>query len=95
MNLMAAGISILIVALVLPSFNQLTGRNLTMSLFGEPFFWAGLTVLFLAGALTSGLYPAFILSSFRPVEVIKGKFASSGKGYLLKKDPCCVSIHCL
>ncbi len=84
-NLVAAGISILIVALVLPSFNQLTGRNLTMSLFGESFFWAGLSILFLIGALLSGLYPAFILSSFKPVEVIKGKFSNSGKGYLLRK----------
>lgn len=85
MNILAAAISILIVAIVLPSFNQLTGRNLTMSLFGEPLFWAGLSALFLTGALLSGLYPAFILSSFKPVAVLKGKFSDSGKGYLLRK----------
>jgi len=85
MNILAAAISILIVALVLPSFNQLTGRNLTMSIFGEPMFWAGLSVLFFTGAILSGLYPAFILSSFKPVEVLKGKFSDSGKGYLLRK----------
>ncbi len=85
MNLLAAGISILIVALVLPYFNRLTGRNLSMSLFAEPFFWAGLSALFLTGAILSGLYPAFILSSFRPVEVLKGKFSGSGHGYLLRK----------
>jgi putative ABC transport system permease protein len=85
MNILAAAISILIVALVLPSFNHLTGRNLTMSLFGEPLFWAGLSALFLTGALLSGLYPAFVLSSFRPVEVLKGKFSNSGTGFLLRK----------
>jgi putative ABC transport system permease protein len=85
MNIMAAGVSILIVALVLPYFNQLTGRNLSMSLFGDPFFWAGLSALFLAGAMLSGLYPAFILSSFKPVEVLKGKFGNSGRGYFLRK----------
>lgn len=85
MNLLAAGVSILIVALVLPSFNQLTGRNLSMSLFGEPLFWAGLSILFLAGALLSGLYPAFVLSSFKAVEVVKGKFSTSGYGYVLRK----------
>ncbi|MCK5464024.1 MAG: hypothetical protein KAI95_13450, partial [Bacteroidales bacterium] len=58
--------------------------NLSMSLFGEPFFWAGLSVLFLAGALLSGLYPAFVLSSFKAVEVVKGKFSSSGHGYVLR-----------
>ena len=85
MNLVAAAISILIVALVLPSFNQLTGRFLTMSLFTEPFFWAGLSALFLVGAVLSGLYPAFVLSSFLPVEVLKGKFSDSGQGYVLRK----------
>ncbi len=85
MNILAAIVSVLIVAVVLPSFNQLTGRNLTMALFVEPLFWAGLTSLFIIGALLSGLYPAFILSSFKPVEVLKGKFSASGKGYLLRK----------
>ena len=85
MNLLAAGISILIVALILPYFNQLTGRNLSISLFGEPFFWVGLSILFLTGALLSGLYPAFVLSSFKAVEVVKGKFSTSGHGYLLRK----------
>ncbi len=85
MNILAAAISIFIVPLVLPSFNHLTGRTLTMSLFAEPLFWAGLSALFLAGALLSGLYPAFILSSFKPVDVLKGKFSDSGHGYLLRK----------
>ena len=85
MNLVAAVISILIVALVLPFFNNLTGRHLSMTLFTETLFWAGLSVLFLVGALLSGLYPAFILSSFRPVEVLKGKFSDSGQGSILRK----------
>jgi putative ABC transport system permease protein len=85
MNLLAAGISILLVALILPYFNQLTGRTLSMSLFAEPFFWAGLSILFLAGALLSGIYPAFVLSSFKAVEVVKGKFSTSGHGYILRK----------
>ena len=85
MNLIAAGFSILIVAVVLPWFNRLTGRSLTMLLFTEPFFWAGLTALFLAGSLLSGLYPAFILSAFKPVLVLKGKFSNSGQGFLLRK----------
>jgi putative ABC transport system permease protein len=85
MNLLAAGISILLVALILPYFNQLTGRNLSMSLFAEPLFWVVLSILFLAGALLSGIYPAFVLSSFKAVEVVKGKFSTSGHGYMLRK----------
>jgi len=85
MNILAAGISLLIVALSLPYFNQLTERSLSLSLFGEPLFWIGLVALFLFGAIMAGLYPAFVLSSFKPVLVLKGKFSDHGKGFLMRK----------
>jgi len=85
MNILAAGISLLIVALFLPYFNQLTERSLSLSLFGEPQFWAGLVALFLFGAFMAGLYPAFVLSSFKPVLVLKGKFSENGRGFLMRK----------
>jgi putative ABC transport system permease protein len=85
MNILAAGISLLIVALFLPYFNQLTGRSLSLSLFGEPLFWSGLVLLFLFGSFMAGLYPAFVLSSFKPVLVLKGKFSANGKGFLMRK----------
>jgi putative ABC transport system permease protein len=44
-----------------------------------------LAALILLGAVLSGLYPAFVLSSFRPVEVLKGKFGNSDKGVWLRK----------
>lgn len=85
MNLLAAGISLMIVAISLPYFNQLTGRALSLTLFQDPLFWAGLTALFLMGALLAGLYPAFVLSSFKPVQVLKGKFSEHGRGFLMRK----------
>ncbi len=85
MNILAAGISLVIVAVFLPYFNQLTERSLSLSLFGEPMFWTGLILLFLFGAFMAGLYPAFILSSFKPVEVLKGKFSDHGRGFLMRK----------
>ncbi len=85
MNILAAGISLLLVALFLPYFNQLTDRSLSLSLFGEPLFWTGLVVLFLFGAFMAGLYPAFVLSSFKPVLVLKGKFSDNGRGFLMRK----------
>lgn len=85
MNILAAGISLIIVALFLPYFNQLTERTLSLSLFGEPLFWTGLVALFLFGAFMAGLYPAFVLSSFKPVLVLKGKFSDHGKGFLMRK----------
>ncbi len=85
MNILAAGISLVIVAFFLPYFNQLTERSLSLSLFGEPLFWSGLVALFLFGAFMAGLYPAFVLSSFKPVLVLKGKFSDHGKGFLMRK----------
>jgi len=85
MNILAAGISLLIVALFLPYFNQLTERSLSLSLFRESVFWAGLVAIFLFGAFMAGLYPAFVLSSFKPVLVLKGKFSDHGNGFLMRK----------
>jgi putative ABC transport system permease protein len=85
MNILAAGISLVIVALFLPYFNHLTDRTLSLSLLGEPLFWGGLVVLFLFGAFMAGLYPAFVLSSFKPMLVLKGKFSENGRGFLMRK----------
>jgi len=64
-------ISVLLVYALMPSFNHLTGKTMAFSLLG------GNTLLFLAGlilvvGLTAGFYPAFVLASFDPVEVLKG-----------------------
>ncbi len=85
LNIIAAILSAVIVVSVLPYFNRLTGRSLSIGLFSQTHFWIELVVLFLIGAILSGLYPALVLSSFKPVEAIKGKFSSSGTGFLLRK----------
>ncbi len=85
MNILAASISLVIVVLFLPYFNQLTERDLSLSLLGEPLFWAGLSAIFLIGAFLAGLYPAFVLSSFKPVLVLKGKYSDHGRGFLMRK----------
>jgi putative ABC transport system permease protein len=76
-------ISFLLSLLLQPYFYQLTGK--TLSLFSSPFllcFLAGTT--FLLGIL-SGIYPAIILSGFKPAGILKGSFKSSEKGLLLRK----------
>ncbi|MBZ5856835.1 ABC transporter permease [Flavihumibacter profundi] len=66
-------ISILLVMLVLPYFNELADKKLAV-LWLNPFFWlmGFLTCLFTG--LVAGSYPALYLSSFQPVKVLKGTF---------------------
>ena len=71
--LIAGIIAIGIVQLSLPGFNHLTEKKLSIQ-FGNPWFWVvGLTFILFTGLL-AGSYPAFFLSSFQPVKVLKGTF---------------------
>ncbi|MBX7127026.1 MAG: ABC transporter permease [Cyclobacteriaceae bacterium] len=63
-------------ALVLPSFNLLTGKSLDLSVLSEPAFMG--VALLVAGVIgaVAGSYPAFYLTAFQPSEVLKGKLRS-------------------
>ncbi len=64
-------ISLVIVQLCLPAFNQLTGKNLIIDFF-NPVSLLGFIGFILFTGLLAGSYPAFLLSGFRPVKVLKG-----------------------
>ncbi len=85
LNVVAVALSVVFAFLLTGWFSGLTGRELGYSLFQLPAFWLILLAITLSGALLSGLYPAFVLSSFRPVEVLKGKFKNSDRGVWLRK----------
>src|SRR5882724_5166610 len=63
--------SVLLVQLALPAFNALTKDKISMP-FSNIFFWIIMLVSLLATALLAGSRPAFYLSSFNPVKVLKG-----------------------
>jgi len=78
--IIAAGL----VYLILPFFNQLSGKAFTMNnLLTGPniLLFSGLA---LGTGLLAGCYPAFVLASFRPVQVLKGKLQSSQYGLFLR-----------
>jgi putative ABC transport system permease protein len=85
-NLVSMLVALLAVAVALPWFNGLSGLNLTFGYLARPWFLLLMAVLWLAGTLLSGFYPAWVLSSFRPVAVLKGKLTNSLKGIALRKS---------
>ncbi len=68
-----------------PVLNELAGLNLTDALWTSPGFWLALFGLFCATSLLAGLYPALLLSSFRPVTTLKGKVSRAASGAWLRR----------
>ena len=71
--------AIVIAGLLLPYFNQLAGKEIHSSSLFQPFMLLSLVVLMLVVGLLAGSYPAFFLSSFKPIDVLKGKLANGFK----------------
>jgi putative ABC transport system permease protein len=85
LNAAAIFIAIVLVILLTPWFSELTGRELDYLLFRQSMFWVWMSVLIIGGAFFSGLYPAFVLSGYKPVEVLKGRFKNTGQGVIFRK----------
>ncbi|HOY18123.1 MAG TPA: ABC transporter permease [Haliscomenobacter sp.] len=85
LNGLGVGFALIILSLALPLFNQLSGLHLTIALLAEAKFWLPLLGLFLLGTFFSGLYPAFVLSAYTPVAVLKGRMVNTKQGALLRK----------
>ncbi|HTD98249.1 MAG TPA: ABC transporter permease [Mucilaginibacter sp.] len=85
-TVLASVIAIIIVLLCLPGFNQLAAKTLSLAAFFNFSTWAGLIALIAITALLAGSYPAFFLTSFKPVTVLKGNsdFKTSGSGFLTR-----------
>ena len=83
--LLSLVLAIAIAFLVLPIFNRLAERELQVDFSKNQALTTVLILLVIAVGLLAGLYPAAILSAFRPVEVLKGKFIKVSKGVSLRK----------
>jgi len=81
----ALGASLILVELLLPLFNSLTGKQLVLALsLGNPILIWLLAITLITGLL-SGSYPALLLSSFRPVSVLRGGLHSAVRGSLFRR----------
>jgi putative ABC transport system permease protein len=72
-------LAILIASLLLPYFNELAGKSIYLRSLFQPGMIASLLLLMLIVGLVAGSYPAFFLSSFQPIQVLKGKLAAGFK----------------
>jgi putative ABC transport system permease protein len=84
LSILSAALGLLLAYLLLPFFNELSGRSLHFSLTQYPEMIALLVGLVLVVGLLSGSYPALVLSQFKPLEVLKNKIRLSGSNVFTK-----------
>jgi hypothetical protein len=73
MAFLSAILALVLVGLTLPAFHRLINLDLTLP-YTNPWFWACAAAFTSVTGLLAGSYPAFFLSAFRPVAVLKGSF---------------------
>jgi len=84
LSFISLAVALLLVELLLPNFNNFTGRQLALFRDGEWSFLPYIIGLGLFVGLLAGSYPAFYLASFRPVKVLKGSIQTGMKGGRLR-----------
>ena len=85
-NLLAGLVAVLFIFIFKTGFINIAGLPNGFDIFGDPYFWLFLISFVVLSLILSGAYPAFILSSFKPVSVLKGSFSHSTKGAFLRKS---------
>jgi ABC-type antimicrobial peptide transport system permease subunit len=92
-TLVAFILSVVLVQLVLPAFNTLTHNEITIP-YSNPVFWMIMLGAVVATALIAGSSPAFYLSSFKPVKVLKGVVQPGKTASLPRKALVVVQFTC-
>src|ERR1700722_7540532 len=77
-------LAILLTTILLPAFNDLTGKQLSLPV-RQPLFWTAMLGLLLLTGFLSGSYPAIFLSSLNPVRVFQGSLRFSGAATFFRK----------
>ena len=84
-NLMAAFLAVGIAYYLLSTLSTIVGKDIGFSLLSKPTFWKIFLFTILSGAILSGMYPAFVLSSFNPINALKSLGFNRKKGLGLRK----------
>jgi putative ABC transport system permease protein len=86
LSILALFIALTLTGLALPFFNQLLGKSYSISSIADIRIVVGIICLVIAISFLSGYYPAWVMSSLKPVEVLKGKLQSAGRGVRLRQS---------
>ncbi len=84
LSVIAFALAVLLVQLILPSFNQLANKSLSLSYLFDTKLLLGYFLIFVITSLLAGFYPALVLSSYSPMQTLYGRFYLLGKNYLQK-----------
>jgi putative ABC transport system permease protein len=77
--------AVMIVALLLPAFNALSGKRMVLASLLSPSFLLGILAVTLVTGFIAGSYPALFLSSFQPIKVLKGRAAGGARSAAFRK----------
>jgi len=86
LNLTAILLAGFAVAVLTSWFNNLMGKDVSTGFSMSGKYWLIFFCIFCTGTLLSGLYPAFVLSDYKPVAVLKGAFKNTSGGLILRKS---------
>ena len=84
LSLIAAAVAVAFAEFLLPVFNYLAGKNLSL-VYSNPALVFGLPSIVILTGVLSGMFPAVYLSAFQPVKVLKGHLRSSGSALQLRR----------
>ncbi|MGZ3872283.1 MAG: ABC transporter permease, partial [Mucilaginibacter sp.] len=85
LNVISVAVAVFIVLLCMPWFSALCGVQISFTLWKDPYYAAAFAALLIAGILLSATYPALILSDYKPVQILKGKFMNNAQNISLRK----------
>ncbi len=85
MTFLAILFSLALTFLILPAFNAFSGKEISRSFLFSYEVIAAAIILLIAVGLLAGTYPSFILSSFKPLNTLKGRYISGNSGVILRK----------
>ncbi len=85
MGLAVIGVSLLLLQVALPYFNSLTDQQLTIRSL-TTIQWSISLLTFLAITTLSNLYPAMVMTGFKPSSILRGSYSTSNKGVVVRKS---------